>query len=277
MTLGVTRAPPGLFTSPFRTDRQSEGDPTCARQPPIRHGDDPENRFRFVADHHSAHRAKRLCESSRCPDLAIAPACPPGCRTGCTDGLDRHPVPADLRGQSLHAKLRSLDERCLLKRVERLMAASNPIGVHARRRWRASADMTQFRTKEGRLYLARVVELYSKRVFGWATSASAMTDLVIDAFVRAFRTARPIWASHSPSVRQVTDTTVRMMKASGPRSRGERSWIYDRRSWPTGVCFARGSSTTSRASTSPADPQVTRLICLRSSTRENQWLRELDH
>ena len=33
-----------------------------------------------------------------------------------------------------------------------------------------AADVTQFRTGEGWLYLAGVIDLYSRRVVGWAMS-----------------------------------------------------------------------------------------------------------
>jgi putative transposase len=90
------------------------------------------------------------------------------------------------------------------------------VGVHARRRWRRgrpdvapapdlvnrrfdppgpdrvwAADVTQFRTGEGWLYLAGVIDLYSRRVVGWAMSNRPDTDLVTDALIMAFRRRRP--------------------------------------------------------------------------------------
>jgi putative transposase len=84
------------------------------------------------------------------------------------------------------------------------------VGVHARRRWRRAkpvgvfapdlvrrnlnpagpdqlwaADVTQFRTGQGWLHLATVVELWSKRVVGWATGATPNAELVSHAFVLA--------------------------------------------------------------------------------------------
>jgi putative transposase len=82
--------------------------------------------------------------------------------------------------------------------------------VHARRRWRTArpgdaqapdlvrrdfdpagpdqlwaADVTQFRTGEGWLYLAAVIDLWSRRAIGWSTGNSATTDLVSRALVMA--------------------------------------------------------------------------------------------
>jgi Integrase core domain len=88
--------------------------------------------------------------------------------------------------------------------------------VHARRRWRRgrpdtapapdlvnrrfdppgpdrlwAADVTQFRTGQGWLYLAGVIDLYSRRVVGWAMSDRPDTDLVTDALMMAFPRRRP--------------------------------------------------------------------------------------
>ena len=54
-----------------------------------------------------------------------------------------------------------------------------------------AADVTQFWTAEGWLYFAGVIDLFSRRVVGWAMSASPDADLVIDALVMAFERRRP--------------------------------------------------------------------------------------
>ncbi len=84
------------------------------------------------------------------------------------------------------------------------------VGVHARKRWRRSkpgearapdlcrrdfnpsrpdeiwaADVTQFRTGQGWLHLATVLDLWSRRVIGWSMGPSASTELVTDALVMA--------------------------------------------------------------------------------------------
>jgi putative transposase len=116
----------------------------------------------------------------------------------------------------IHAELRHIDERCSRKRVARLMRASGLVGVHARRRWRRgpadvapapdlvnrdfmpsgpdqvwAADVTQFRTHEGWLHLAAVIDLWSRRVVGWSMSASPNSELVTDALLMAFQRRRP--------------------------------------------------------------------------------------
>jgi transposase InsO family protein len=90
------------------------------------------------------------------------------------------------------------------------------IGAHARRHWRSgrpetalapdlerrdfnptgpdqlwAADVTQIRTAEGWLYLAAVLDLWSRRVVGWAMGNAVNAELVSDALVMAFDRRRP--------------------------------------------------------------------------------------
>jgi putative transposase len=116
----------------------------------------------------------------------------------------------------VHAELRRLDQRCSRKRVARLMRSQGLVGVHARRRWRRgcpdaapaldlvnrdftpsgpdqvwAADVTQFRTHEGWLHLAAVIDLWARRVVGWSMSSSPNSELVTDALLMAFERRRP--------------------------------------------------------------------------------------
>jgi putative transposase len=126
-------------------------------------------------------------------------------RSRCTYGAPR-----------VHAELGRLGRRCGRKRVARLMRGQRLVGVHARRRWRRgrpdtasapdlvrrdfnpagpdrlwAADVTQFRTGEGWLHLAAVIDLWSRRVVGWAMDVTVNADLVTDALVMAFNRRRP--------------------------------------------------------------------------------------
>lgn len=90
------------------------------------------------------------------------------------------------------------------------------VGVHARRRWRTgrpdatpapdlvnrdftprgphhvwAADVTQFHAGEGWLHLAGVIDLWSRRVVGWAMGQHRLSELVGDALVMAFQRRRP--------------------------------------------------------------------------------------
>jgi len=126
-------------------------------------------------------------------------------RSRCTYGAPR-----------VHAELARLGRRCGTKRVARLMRTAGLVGVHARRRWRNgrpdvapapdlvdrdfspsgpdqvwAADVTQFRTHEGWLHLAGVIDLWSRRIVGWSMSTTANSELVTDALVMAFERRRP--------------------------------------------------------------------------------------
>lgn len=182
------------------------------------------SRFRFVSDHRDVYGVKRLCrvlEVSRSGFYAWTSR-PPSNRTVRDAELTELIAEVHQRSRRtygsprIHAELRRLDQRCSRKRVARLMATAGLVGVHARRRWRRgrpdtapapdlvnrrfspagpdrvwAADVTQFRTGEGWLYLAGVIDLYSRRVVGWAMSARPDTDLVTDAVIMAFQRRRP--------------------------------------------------------------------------------------
>jgi transposase InsO family protein len=97
------------------------------------------------------------------------------------------------------------------------MRAHHQVGAHTRRRWRTArpeviatasdlvrrnfdpvgpdvlwaADVTQIRTGEGWVYLAAVLDLWSRRVVGWAMGSAVNADLVGDALLMAFQRRRP--------------------------------------------------------------------------------------
>jgi putative transposase len=184
--------------------------------------------FRFVSEHRHAYGVKRLCrvlEVSRSGFYAWNGR-PPSART--TRDAELAGLIGEVHQRSrrtygaprVHAELRRLDQRCSRKRVARLMRDAGLVGAHTRRRWRRgrsdtapapdlvsrrfdppgrdrvwAADMTQFRTGEGWLYLAGVIDLYSRRVVGWAMSNRPDTDLVTDALIMAFQRRDPTGAS----------------------------------------------------------------------------------
>ena len=119
----------------------------------------------------------------------------------------------------IHAELRLEDDvRVGRKRVERLMRGAGLSGQVKRRRgtttirvpgvrtapdlverdfnpttinrlW--SADITYIRTWEGWLYLASVMDLYSRRIVGWALVDHLRAELVVDALEMAVARRRP--------------------------------------------------------------------------------------
>lgn len=52
-------------------------------------------------------------------------------------------------------------------------------------------DITYIRTWEGWLYLAVVMDLYSRRIVGWSTKPTLAQDLVLDALLMAVRRRKP--------------------------------------------------------------------------------------
>ena len=53
------------------------------------------------------------------------------------------------------------------------------------------ADLTQHNTGEGRLYLATVLDAFSRRVIGWAMAPWAETELAVNALDMALRNRQP--------------------------------------------------------------------------------------
>jgi putative transposase len=119
----------------------------------------------------------------------------------------------------VHAELRlALQVRVGRKRVARLMRTAGIVGVHRRRRYGLTrrdpaatpapdlvgrrfsppapdrlwvADITQQRTDEGWLYLAVVLDCFSRRVVGWSMADHLRTDLVLDALDMAISQRQP--------------------------------------------------------------------------------------
>jgi putative transposase len=115
--------------------------------------------------------------------------------------------------------LRSGGEVCNHKRIERLMTAHGIRSVH-RRKYRVTtdsshsmpvaenlldrqftatepnqkwvADITYVSTDEGWLYLATVMDLFSRRIIGYATSRRLKQELVLEALARAIHRRRPL-------------------------------------------------------------------------------------
>jgi putative transposase len=118
----------------------------------------------------------------------------------------------------LHAELRASGVRCGRKRIARLLRAAGLEGAHRRRRRGLTrpdlqavpapdlvkraftapapdrlwvADMTYVSTAEGWLYLAIVLDAWSRRVVGWAMGDTLRTELVLDALNMAVGNRRP--------------------------------------------------------------------------------------
>lgn len=119
----------------------------------------------------------------------------------------------------VHAELHLEDGVCVgRKRVERLMRVAELSGQVKRRRGKTTirvqgvrtapdlverdfnpitinrlwaADITYIRTWEGWLYLASVMDCYSRRIVGWALADHLRAELVVDALQMAVARRRP--------------------------------------------------------------------------------------
>lgn len=113
--------------------------------------------------------------------------------------------------------LREAGETCSRHRVTRLMRENGLRALHGyrMRRWSVGkpsvlvpnllkrqftvtrrnkvwvTDITYIRTWQGWLYLAVVMDLFSRRVVGWATAPTIHSELVLNAVLMAVRSRRP--------------------------------------------------------------------------------------
>jgi len=113
--------------------------------------------------------------------------------------------------------LREAGETCSKHRVARLMCVNNIKALHGYRTQRYVVskpakltpnllkraftvskpnkawvtDITYIRTWEGWLYLAVVIDLFSRKVIGWAFRSAIVKELVLDALLMAVRKRRP--------------------------------------------------------------------------------------
>jgi putative transposase len=113
--------------------------------------------------------------------------------------------------------LREAGETCSKHRVARIMRANNIKALHGYRAPRYArghtslltpntlqrgfsvqrpnqawvTDITYVRTWEGWLYLAVVIDLYSRRIVGWSTKPTMAQELALDAIFMAVRRRKP--------------------------------------------------------------------------------------
>jgi putative transposase len=154
----------------------------------------------------------------------------------------------------VHAELR-LGEgiRCSRKRVERLMRNGLIVGVHKRRKKGTTrrdptaassddlvnrafdvdgpnrlwiTDITEHPTGEGKVYLAAVVDAFSRRVIGWSIADHMRSELIVDALQMA------IWR------RYPNDATTIVHSDHGSQY---TSWAFGKRLRAAGLLGSMGS------------------------------------
>jgi len=182
-------------------------------------------RLRFVQDNMVDLPVKRMCELAEVPrssfyawltrvpsarDVADAELLVPireiDQRSRCTYGAPR-----------VVGQLRRVDVRVSKRRVGRLIAANGLVGAHASKKWRRGrpdtggavdrlnrqfhadapnlawvADITEFPTGDGKLFLAAIRDLFHRGIVGWDTAGRQDSTLVVNALTMALaRTGHP--------------------------------------------------------------------------------------
>lgn len=108
----------------------------------------------------------------------------------------------------------------------------NPVGVN--QIW--AGDVTYLKTDEGWMYLAIVMDLYSRRIVGWHLSKRMTTDLVNSALMKAYNLRQPPkgLVFHSDRGSQYTNKRYQKLLKSygrcrsllGQRCRGAFLWKF---------------------------------------------------
>lgn len=143
--------------------------------------------------------------------------------------------------------------RCSRKRVERLMRQAGVAGIHRRklrgctrrdlgaqpsddlvnRQFAATEpdrlwvmDVTEHPTEEGKIYLATVLDAFSRRVVGWSIADHIRSELVVDAVQMA------IWRRNPPPGQTI---------AHSDHGSQYTSWAFGRRLRAAGLLGSMGS------------------------------------
>jgi len=159
----------------------------------------------------------------------------------------------------VHAELRRQGIRVGRKRVERLMRAAGLSGDHRRRKGKTTirvqgvrvahdlverdfnpaepnrlwcADIKEISTWEGKLYLASVLDCFSRKVVGWAMRDNMQAELVVDALEMAVARRRPAagLVHHSDQGSQYVALVFgqRLRAAGIAQSMGSKGDCYDK-------------------------------------------------
>lgn len=158
----------------------------------------------------------------------------------------------------IHAMLERRGEQVSRKRVARLMRQAGLCGVTRRKRWRTTtrdrdarpapdlvdrdftaegpdqlwvSDITHVPTQRAPLYLATVLDVWSRKVVGWATGTEMPAELVVAALDMALARRRPkgTVVHHSDQGSQYTSTVFgqRCARAGVRVSMGSVGDCYD--------------------------------------------------
>ena len=209
-------------------------------------------RFQFIADHQTEFAVRQMCTA-----LNVSPSGyyawrkrPPSAREMANQALfkDIQTVYDDNHGlygsPRIHAELKAQGKGCSQNRVARLMRLRHLRAKQVRRfhvttqrdkshavapnllkrdfvadqpnqKW--LGDITYIPTQEGWLYLAAVLDLYSRRLVGWAMSERIDGELTRAALQMALRQRqpRPGLIHHSDQGSQYTDSVYQTLLKDG--------------------------------------------------------------
>lgn len=222
--------------------------------------------FGFIEREKANHQVRRMCQLLKVSSSGFyawrqRPVCP---RKQEDARLRELIIAIHQRSRGNYGAPRIWDElrydhavRCSGKRVWRLMRQLGIKGTH-RRRYRKTTerdaalpvapdlvnrnftasrpdqkyvgDITYIRTWEGWLYLAIILDVFSRRIVGWSMGASLHTRLVVEAFEMAVRRRRAKGAiAHSDQGSQYSSLTYgrRIREAGLIQSMGSRGDCFD--------------------------------------------------
>lgn len=93
------------------------------------------------------------------------------------------------------------------------------------------SDITYIRTDEGWLYLAMVLDLFTRKIVGWATSKSMKTELISKALWRAIKNEKPLTGVvfHSDRGSQYASHAFKflLLQHGFIQSMGAKGYCYD--------------------------------------------------
>ena len=182
-------------------------------------------RFRFVQDHQADHSVKRLCELLDCSRSGFyAWQTRPLSDHYLRDvelAAEIHEVHvASQRTYGMPRVIGQLHHRNIAvsrKRVARIMAECGLVGAHGRKKWRRGnkktsapgpdlidrdftakasntrwvADITEFKCRDGKLFLAGILDLHDREIAGWSMGNRQTSDIVVNALVMAIARRSP--------------------------------------------------------------------------------------
>lgn len=179
---------------------------------------------RFVSDHAGEYPVKRLCELVGVPRSSFYEWANRPLSDHLLDDahlanaiFDIHQASRRTYGSPrVEGQLRHRGRSHSRKRVARIMAECGLVGAHSRRKWRRGrpdtapapdllerdftaersdqrwvADITEFRCRDGKLYLAGIKDLHDRGLAGWSMGERQTTDLVVNALVMALARRQP--------------------------------------------------------------------------------------